>query len=50
MCRLVLLLHYCLPLSREQQWQPEAKSIKLLDGAKNVSMEAKIRLKTNCLF
>ena len=49
---LVLLLHYCLPLSRELQWQTEAKSVKVLDGAKKVSMEAKTRLKTkaNCLY
>lgn len=50
-CTLVLLLRYCLPLSRELQWQTEAKSVKVLDGAKKLSMEAKTRLKTktNCL-
>lgn len=46
-----MILHYCLPLSRELQWQTEAKSVKVLDEAKKVSMEAKTRLKTkrNCL-
>lgn len=50
-CTLVLLLHYCLPFSRDLQWQTEAKSDKVLDGTKKVSTVAKTKLKTktNCL-
>lgn len=45
-CTLIILLCYCLSFSRQLQWQTEAKSVKVLDGAKRVSMEANTRTNT----